>query len=67
MDELKLGGFPPLLKKFDLPKESQEKDKLKPQFFSTNIENVNIREILNNNTKNILKLEDDSLEEVNNF
>ena len=50
MEKLKLGGFPPLIKK-TTSKDKEVKKDLKPQFFSTvQKTNINIREILSEKT-----------------
>ncbi|ADO67326.1 hypothetical protein crov293 [Cafeteria roenbergensis virus] len=68
MDQLKLGGFPPLIKiqiksKIKIDKTQTE---LKPQYFSQiPRQNINIREILTNKTTLFEDTQEDKLEEVN--
>jgi len=64
MDELKLGGFPPLIKKVESKIKTDQKE-LKPQFFSQiQRQNINIREILSKKTTIFDNTKDEKLEEV---
>ena len=65
MDQLKLGGFPPLVKKQKEIKVDKNQKELKPQFFS-NMErqNINIREILSNKSELFEDKKEEILEEV---
>ena len=69
MEELKLGGFPPLLKKNSKDiKDKEKKTSLEPQFFSTiKRQNINIREILSKKTETILDEKTEELDEVDSI
>lgn len=63
MDEIKLGGFPPLVRK-NLKIDKNQKE-LKPQYFANfNRQNINIREILTKKQENSFNEKIESLEEV---
>lgn len=63
MDKLKLGGFPPLIKKKN--NKITIKKELQPQFFSNvSRTNINIREILNKKTDLFDEKKDETLEEI---
>lgn len=66
MEQLKFGGFPPLIKKNkNIQKDQKE---LKPQYFSqVNRQNINIREILNQKNTSVITTSDDKLEEIDNL
>lgn len=68
MDKLKLGGFPPLLKKKLNIKVDPNQKELKSQFFSNvQRQNINIREILSNNTSIFDEKKNDKLEEIDSI
>ena len=67
MDELKLGGFPPLIKK-EISKIKTDQKELKPQFFSQiKRQNINIREILSKKTTLFDENKEEKLEEIDSI
>lgn len=65
MDNLKLGGFPPLIKKDLKIKVDPNQKELKSQFFSNvQRQNINIREILSNNSSIFEDKKEEKLEEL---
>lgn len=66
MEQLKLGGFPPLVKKTKNINIDKKQKELKPQFFATSErKNINIREILLNKSNLFEEKKEELLEEVN--
>lgn len=67
MDELKLGGFPPLIKK-KFSKIKTDQKELKPQFFSQiKRQNINIREILSKKATLFDENKEEKLEEIDSI
>ena len=67
MDELKLGGFPPLIKK-EISEIKTDQKELKPQFFSQiKRQNINIREILSKKTNLFDENKEEKLEEIDSI
>lgn len=65
MNKIPNGGFPPLIKNINKTKKTDDKLKLKNERYYTNDKKININQILNNNKKNIITIDNNIIEEIN--
>ena len=64
MDKIPNGGFPPLMQYIKKNKKHDKKNTNIERFYTTE-KKININQILNNNTKNIFKIDNNDIEEIN--
>lgn len=65
MNKIPNGGFPPLIKNKNKTKKTDDKLTIKNERFYTNDNKININQILNNNKKKIITLDNNIIEEIN--
>jgi hypothetical protein len=65
MNKIPNGGFPPLVKNKNKTKKTNEKITLKTERFYTNDKKININQILNNNIKKIITIDNNIIDEIN--
>jgi len=67
MNKIPNGGFPPIIKNINKNKTKKTDDKLtvKNERYYTNDNKININQILNNNKKNIITIDNNIIEEIN--